>query len=82
MPRLSVSNTTHRPSGGARVFADQAGRLWSVANAGDAVVFACISDGRQAARAMSAEVARIDEAVGDDTLRAWLNSAPRIGTLP
>ena len=82
MPRLSVSSTTHRPSGGARVFADQAGRLWSVANAGDAVVFACISDGRQAARAMSADAARIDDAVGDDTLRAWLNSAPRIGTLP
>ena len=81
MPRLSASSTTDRSSGGARVFADQAGRLWSVAYVGDAVVFACISDGRQAGRAMSAEAARIDDAVGDETLRAWLNSAPRIGML-
>ena len=81
MPRLSASSTTDRPSSGARVFADQAGRLWSVAYVGDAVVFACITGGRQALRAISAEAARIDDAVGDETLRAWLNSAPRIGML-
>lgn len=48
---------------------------------GDAVVFACISDGRQAARAMSADAVWLDDATGDETLRAWLTSAPRIGML-
>ena len=82
MPRVSPNGTTNRPSGGARVFADDKGRLWSAAHAGDAVVFACISDGRQSGRAIAVAIEQLDESVGDDILRAWLNAAPRIGTLP
>lgn len=48
---------------------------------GEAIVFACISDRRQPSRAIGADLASLDEAVGDDTLRAWLTAAPRIGTL-
>jgi len=82
MPKVSTRSTASRPSGGERVFADGLGRLWSAADTGDAVVFACISDGRQSARAIAMELARLDDSVGDDTLRAWLDAAPRIGTLP
>ena len=82
MPRLSTRSNTYRPSGGERVFADDKGRLWSAAHTGEAVVFTCISDGRQSGRALAVELARLDDSVGDDTLRAWLKAAPRIGTLP
>jgi hypothetical protein len=73
---------TYRPSGGERVFADDRGRLWSAAHLGDAIVFTCISDGRQSGRAIAVGLMGLDESVGDETLRAWLNAAPRIGTLP
>jgi hypothetical protein len=82
MPRLSASSTTYRPSGGERVFADDKGRLWSAAPTGDAIVFSCISDGRQSGRAIAVDLAKLDDSVGDDTLRAWLTAAPRIGMLP
>jgi hypothetical protein len=82
MPRLSASSTTYRPSGGERVFADDKGRLWTAAHTGEAVVFTCISDGRQSGRAIAVELARLDDSIADDTLRAWLSAAPRIGTLP
>ena len=48
----------------------------------DAIVFTCISDGRGSARALAIDSARLDDSIGDDTLRAWLDQAPRIGTLP
>ncbi|HVX38847.1 MAG TPA: hypothetical protein VHB25_04665 [Gemmatimonadaceae bacterium] len=64
------------------MFADDKGRLWSAAHTGEAVVFTCISDGRQSGRAIGVDLASLDDSVGDDTLRAWLNAAPRIGTLP
>jgi hypothetical protein len=82
MPKLSPRPTTHRPSDGQRVFADEKGRLWSAVRAGDAIVFACISDGRQSGRAIALELGALDDSIGDDTLRAWLRAAPRIGTLP
>jgi len=82
VPRLSARSTTYRPSGGERVFADDKGRLWSAAPTGDAIVFTCISDGRQSGRAIAVDLAALNDSVGDDTLRAWLNAAPRIGTLP
>lgn len=82
MPRLSARSATYRPSGGQRVFADDRGRLWSAAHTGEAVVFTCISDGRQSGRAIAVPLPRLDDSIGDDTLRAWLNAAPRIGTLP
>jgi hypothetical protein len=82
MPRVSASSTTYRPSGGERVFADEQGRLWSAAHAGEAIVFACISDGRQSGRAIAVDLVKLDDSVGDEILRAWLSAAPRIGTLP
>lgn len=82
MPRISTRSTTYRPSGGERVFADDKGRLWSAAHTGEAVVFTCISDGRQSGRAIGVDLASLDDSVSDETLRAWLNAAPRIGTLP
>jgi hypothetical protein len=81
-----------RPSGGERVFTDEAGRLWSAAphrpgpNAGitatgAAVVFACISDARERMRAIAVDPAvRLAEAA-DDTLRVWLRDAPPMGRL-
>jgi len=81
MPRLS-GRSRSRPSGGERVFADEKGRLWSAAHTGDAIVFACISDGRQSGRAIAMDLPRLDASIGDDMLRAWLKAAPRIGTLP
>ncbi len=82
MPKLSARTGKPRPSGGSRVFADDHGRLWSASHIDEAIVFTCISDGRQSPRAMAVGLARLDDNVGDDTLRAWLNVAPRIGTLP
>ena len=82
MPELPSHTITSRPSGDERVFADDRGRLWSAAQSGEAIVFACISDGRQSGRAIAVDDASFDDSVGDDTLRAWLEQAPRIGTLP
>jgi hypothetical protein len=74
-----------RPSGGERVFTDDEGRLWSAAiedreAPAGALVFRCISDGRQSVRAMAVDPADLDAAV-DDALRVWLHNAPRIGIL-
>lgn len=82
MPKVSTSNTTYRPSAGDRVFADDAGRLWSAAYRGEIIVFTCISDGRDSGRAIVVNLAELDKSVGDEALRAWLDAAPRIGTLP
>ena len=82
MPRLSPRTATYRPSDGERVFTDVKGRFWAAAYVGDAVIFTCIDDGRQSGRAIAVELPRLDDTVGDDTLRAWLEAAPRIGTLP
>lgn len=81
MPTQSTRGTTQRPSGGARVIADDQGRLWTAVQIGDAIVFDCISDRRQTGRALVVDFASLDDTIGDDTLRAWLNAAPRIGTL-
>jgi hypothetical protein len=83
MPKVSTpTSTTLQPAGGERVFADEQGRLWSAAHAGEVIVFTCISDGRHSGRAIVVNLAKLDSTVGDDTLRAWLDAAPRIGTLP
>ncbi|HTR78423.1 MAG TPA: hypothetical protein VMH39_09945 [Gemmatimonadaceae bacterium] len=71
----------HRKSGGERVFPDALGRLWNATHTGEAIVFTCISDGRQSGRALATDVASLSDDIGDETLRAWLNAAPRIGTL-
>ena len=82
MPRVSPRSTNLTPSTGDRVFADDRARLWSAAHIGEAIVFTCISDGRNSGRAIIVNLAKLDSAVEDETLRAWLNAAPRIGTLP
>ncbi|HEX6533551.1 MAG TPA: hypothetical protein VF041_03085 [Gemmatimonadaceae bacterium] len=75
-----------RSSGVERVFEDDDARLWSAGRTltpqgGDALLFTCLSDGRESARAIAtppdfhlpdAEVA---------ALRALLRAAPRVGTL-
>jgi hypothetical protein len=81
MARLSTRRSTNRPSGNERVFADDAGRLWSAARTADAVIFTCISDARHAGRALAIDGAMREDEIGDETLRAWLGAAPRIGTL-
>ena len=85
MPRNSQRITAARPSGGERVFTDDEGRLWSAAfeerhDADAALVFRCISDGRQSVRAMSVDPDALADAV-DEALRLWLHHAPRIGIL-
>jgi hypothetical protein len=81
VPRVSVGATPYRPSGEERVFADEAGRLWSAAFTGEAIVFSCVSDGRQSGRAIAVTANDLSDDLGDDTLRAWLGSAPHIGRL-
>ena len=78
-----ISNITIRQaSEGARVFADDRGKLWGAVMDGAAVVFTCISDARQSERAISADHVILDDTIDDATLRAWLEAAPRIGMLP
>lgn len=81
MPRLSSRSSVYRRSGEERVFPDDQGRLWSAAHAGGAMVFTCVTDGRLPPRALAVDLSAVDGELDDDTLRAWLESAPRIGTL-
>ena len=85
MQKASTRNPSQRSSGGERVFTDDEGRLWSAAleerdEPGGALVFRCISDGRQPLRALAVDPIALLEA-RDDTLRAWLRAAPPVGTL-
>ena len=85
MPKTPTRRAYGRPSGGERVFTDDQGRLWSAAldvrdDPTGAVVFRCISDGRQSIRALAVDPPAFREAL-DDALRAWLGHAPRIGIL-
>jgi hypothetical protein len=85
MPRLTTSEKNLRPSGGERVFTDSSGRLWSAITTADdhgvTVVFTCITEGRQSGRAIVIDLSQEVGDVGDETLRAWLEAAPRIGRL-
>ncbi len=85
MQRATINNPSPRFSGGERVFTDDEGRLWSAAleqrdEPDGALVFRCISDGRQSVRALAVDPLALLEA-GDETLRAWLRAAPPVGTL-
>ena len=85
MQRATSRTPPHRHSGGERVFTDDEGRLWSAAleqrdDLDGALVFRCISDGRQSIRALSVDPLTLPDAA-DEVLRAWLHAAPRIGTL-
>jgi len=83
--KASSRNPPQRSSGGERVFTDDEGRLWSAAleerdEPRGALVFRCMSDGRQPERALAVDPVALLEA-GDDILRAWLRAAPPVGTL-
>jgi len=85
MQQRSTHQSRRQSPGGARVFADDAGRLWNASHATGtvdaAVVFTCISDSRQTARAIAVPVGFTLIDTGDDVLRAWLREAPRMGLL-
>jgi hypothetical protein len=86
VPESSTRDPSHRSSGGERVFTDALGRLWSASYVADeagggAVMFTCVSEVRQSSRAIAARLPEGVEEVEEGTLRAWLEKAPRIGTL-
>jgi hypothetical protein len=55
--------------------------LWSAAPTDEAIIFTCISDGRQSGRAIAIDRSQLGVEIADETLRAWLEAAPRIGRL-
>ena len=83
----SAARTARDPAGSERIFTADDGRLWGAARlhqargAAAAIVFSCISDSRQTVRAI--EIGRDHDLAdaSDETLRAWLRAAPRIGRL-
>ena len=85
MQGRSTQDSRRQSPGGARVFADDAGRLWNASHATGtvdaAVVFTCISDSRQTARAIAVPVGFAMTDAADDVLRTWLREAPRMGLL-
>ena len=81
MPRLSARPTRSGSSGTERVFTDETGRQWCAAYAGEAIVFTCVSDGRESGRAIASTDGDLSGRVGDEELRMWLGSAPKIGRL-
>ena len=85
MPQPYLRRAAPRPSDGERIFTDGAGRLWSAARStaavDAAVVFQCVSDSRQAARAIAVDDRTRVSEISDDTLRRWLDAAPRLGRL-
>ena len=81
MPKLTARPSGSGPSGRERVFADERGRLWNAAYAGEAIVFTCVSDGRESGRAIAITDGELTGDVANEELRIWLGSAPRIGRL-
>jgi hypothetical protein len=77
---------SRRSSGSERVFEDQEGRLWSAARTttpggSDVVVFTCVSDSREAPRALATDAAfRLTES-DPEALRHLLRRAPRLSQL-
>ena len=81
MSRQFPRRTTGQSSSDGHVFADDAGRLWSAVHTANALVFTCISDARQSGRALAIDDTMREDEAGDETLRAWLGAAPKIGSL-
>jgi hypothetical protein len=81
MSRPSIRRSIQQPTPDGRVFSDDSGRLWSAVRTASAVVFTCISDARQSGRALAIEDSVREDDMGDETLRAWLGAAPKIGSL-
>ena len=85
MQEPSLRRAFRRASDGERIFTDRAGKLWSAVRStaaiDAAVVFQCVSDSREATRAIAIdERTRVAE-IPDDILRRWLDAAPRLGRL-
>jgi len=81
MPNLSGGSATPSSQSTVREFVDGSGKLWSVVLQGDALIFTAIDVTRGGTRAITVDLNALDDSVSDDALRAWLNDAPRIGTL-
>ena len=65
---------------------DDVGRVWSVnvladAAGAEAIVFTCVSDSRQPARALAADLLPDVERARDPFLLSLLRVAPRLGRL-
>ena len=75
-----------RSSGSERIFEDDARRIWSAGHSStptgsDAVVFTCLSDSREAIRAVALDVEVPLTEAGSNQLRLLLEVAPRLGRL-
>ena len=81
MSRPFIRRQRKQTPADGRVFADDAGLLWSAVQTASAVVFTCISDARKSGRALAIEDTLREDETGDETLRAWLGAAPKIGSL-
>ncbi len=81
MPNLSGGSATPSSQSTVREFTDDSGKLWSAVLQGDALIFTAIDVTRGGTRAIKVDLTTLDDSVNDDALRAWLNDAPRIGTL-
>ncbi len=84
MPQPAPRHSPRPPLEGQRVFPDDAGLLWSATftrGGGGAVEFSCIGDARRAVRAIAVDGSLTMAEISDETLRAWLRDAPRIGRL-
>ncbi len=82
----SLGQRPRRHPGEDRVFADDERRLWSAAVAQHgqeyAIVFACITDARQPIRVLAMGDDAREADFTEQSLRAGLASAPRLGPLP
>jgi hypothetical protein len=84
MPHSAPRHPSRPQADGQRVFADDAGLLWSASltrSGGGAVEFSCIGDARRPVRAIAVDLTLRMSDITDETLRAWLREAPRIGRL-
>ena len=84
MPQPAPRHPSRAQAEAQRVFTDDAGLLWSATftrSGGGAVEFSCVGDARRPVRAIAVDAALALTEISDETLRAWLRDAPRIGRL-
>jgi hypothetical protein len=82
----SVRAKQRESSGSERIFEDGSRRLWSAGQrvtpqGSEALVFTCLSDAREAMRAVALDVEVPLTEAGSDRLRVLLSGAPRLGRL-
>jgi hypothetical protein len=83
---LDRTGKRRQSSGSERIFEDDTRRLWFAGQAAtprgnEAVVFTCLSDAREAQRAVVLDVEVPLTAEGSDLFRVLLRRAPRLGRL-